>query len=239
MSWRFKVRTLARRLGYDITPFDVWHSSTLRRSLLLKHHQINCVLDVGANIGLYALELRKEGFQGRIVSFEPLASVYAKLQQQASTDPKWGTRPWALGDTDGTAEINVAGNLESSSLLDMLPRHEEAAPEARIERTETIEVRRLDSVFESLVQPDERVFLKLDTQGYERTILEGAAGVLPRIAGVQVEMSLEPLYAGEMMFTDMIGYMQERGFALRSMESGFSDGTTGQQLQVDGLFFRA
>jgi hypothetical protein len=51
-------------------------------------------------------------------------------------------------------------------------------------------------------------------------------------------MSLVPLYRGETLFTEMIAMLTQVGFTLMAVEPDFSDPTTGQLLQLDGVFFR-
>ena len=83
-----------------------------------------------------------------------------------------------------------------------------------------------------------RVYMKIDTQGFESKVLKGAGNSLMRIDTVQMEMSLVPLYEGEMLFNEMCMFMTEKGYSLIAIESGFSDQNTGQVLQVDGIFHR-
>lgn len=239
MSVRFTIRKLLRLLGYDLVKFNFSQSPSARRRQLLEHHGIDLILDVGANAGRYALTLRRNGYQGRIVSFEPLSSAFAHLQKRAARDAQWDAVNVALGARNTTATINVARNSESSSLLAMQARHAEAAPYAVYTGTEDVTVCTLDSLFDTYNQQDHRIFLKIDAQGYERRILEGAQQTLAHITGLQLEMSLVSLYEGETLFTDMIAYVAERGFLLMSIEPGFCDPVTGQLLQIDGLFFRA
>ncbi len=238
MSVRFYIKKLLRKAGYDVVKFDFSQSATARRMQLLRHHGIDLVLDVGANAGRYARDLRRNGYRGRIVSFEPLAAAYAALERAAARDPLWDTVNVALGRESTTAQIHVAQNSESSSLLAMLPRHAEAAPEAVYTGVEDVAVRPLDDVLPAYHRSAARVFLKIDAQGYERHVLEGAEASLPGITGLQLEMSLVPLYEGETLFRPMIDLLAAWGFALMSVEPGFSDPASGQLLQVDGLFFR-
>ncbi len=238
MSYRFHIKRLLRKAGYDLVRFDVSHSATARRMRLLRHYGIDLVLDVGANAGRYARDLRRTGYRGRIVSFEPLSSAYAGLARAAAQDPLWETVNVALGREHTTAQLHVARNSESSSLLEMLPRHVEAAPEAAYTDAETVAVRRLDDLFAAYDRASARVLLKIDAQGYERHILDGARQTLGRITGLQLEMSLVPLYEGETLFRPMIDLLAAQGFALMSIEPGFSDPVSGRLLQMDGLFFR-
>ena len=234
-----RLRRLAWRTGYDITPFNAKWSSVARRGKLLSFLGVDVVLDVGANEGQYGLELREDiGFRGRICSFEPVGGAYRALAARAAGDPSWTTFNVGLGDAPGRATINVAGNSESSSLLPMLPAHLDAAPEGRFVRTEEVEIQTLDAVFGDLTEPGEHVYLKIDTQGFEGRVLRGAERSLAAIDTVQLEMPLTPLYDGELGFTELFTGMLDRGYEIVGLEPGFSDPATGTLLQVDGIFHR-
>ncbi len=234
------IKKALRRIGYDIVRYrPVTDAGLIRRIRLFNHYGVDVVLDVGANVGQYGSQLRKAGYHGKIVSFEPLSTAFSELQRAADGDSDWKILNMALGDANGSAEINVAANSFSSSLLEMLPAHKQAAPDSVYVGKETITIRRLDSDFEQLVGPAEHVFMKIDTQGFERQVLEGAGSVLGRVCGLQLEMSLVALYSGEFLFRDMWDFLIERGYTLISLEPGFSDPVSGRLLQVDGVFFRA
>jgi FkbM family methyltransferase len=235
LTW--KLRRSLNALGVDVVPFRHTRHPIARRRHLFAQHGIDLVLDVGANAGQYGRFLRHIGYQGAIVSFEPLSTAFESLRQAAAGDPTWETRRAAVGKQEGVAVLNVAGNSESSSLLPMLPAHLAAYPESRYTGTEQVPVTTLETVIAGLPD-DRRIFLKVDTQGYERPVVEGAGAALQRIRGVQLEMSLVSLYEGEMLLADAIPFMAERGFVLMGFEPGASDSGSGQLLQVDGLFFR-
>jgi hypothetical protein len=80
--------------------------------------------------------------------------------------------------------------------------------------------------------------MKIDTQGYESRVLQGAQGSLARIDTVQMELSLVPLYEGELLFQEMWELLRAKGYTLVAIESGFSAPASGQLLQVDGIFHR-
>ena len=238
MSLLTTLRRLVRRTGFDVIRYTPRSSAAARQERLFAHYGINLVLDVGACEGAYGRDLRQDGYAGRIVSFEPLQEAFARLEARAGPDPAWSALHVALGAEASTQTMHVAENLESSSLLDMLPRHAEAYPHARYTAEETVTVQPLDAVFDEFYRPGDVAYLKIDTQGYERFVLDGARHSLGRITGVQVEMSLVPLYDGEARLPDMVRYLEDRGFALMSLDAVIDDPVTGQLLQVDGLFFR-
>lgn len=240
MRIKHEIRRLLRSLGYDISEFTPENYPLARRRKLFACYAIDTVLDVGANVGRYAQDLRRDvGYTGRILSFEPLRAAFEALSARAKRDPYWSAFNFALGDANAVLEMNIAGNSESSSLLDMLPSHERLAPESGYVGREAVQVRTLDSLFGSLIKPGSVVYLKIDTQGFESRVLAGAEESLARIASVQVEMSLVPLYSDEMLFEQMCILLSEKGFRLVALENVFSDPVSGELLQVDGIFHRS
>lgn len=235
---REKIRGLLRKRGLDIVAFSPATHPLARRMYLLKTHHINIVFDIGANTGQYASKLRDLGYAGRIVSFEPLSTAYKDLVKRASGDRLWQTVNMALGNADGSEVINVAENSQSSSMLEMLPAHRGLAPNCRYIGTESVTVRKLDTIIDNYLQSDDQLYLKIDAQGYERKIIEGAENTLKRISGIQLETSLVELYKGEMLLVDMIKFMSDRNYQLMSVEPGFIDRRSGQLLQLDCIFFR-
>lgn len=235
-----RLRRLGQQaLGLDVARFTLSRNNEARRFRLMAYAGIDVLLDVGANEGQYAETMRNYGFAGRIESFEPGASAYARLAQRAArAGERWRAHPYALGATDGEADLLVSENTECSSLLPVLPVSIAADPASRTDHAERISLRRLDGLFDSLVQPGETPMLKVDVQGFERAVLEGAAGCLDRMAGVQVEVSLVPLYEGEASFEEVTALLRPYGFSLSSVEPGFTDVRTGRLLQMDALYFR-
>ncbi|NJQ16089.1 FkbM family methyltransferase [Streptomyces bohaiensis] len=239
MSVLHRLRNAARRFGVDITRYPAgWSGPQLAQ--LLCAHRVDVVLDVGANEGEYGAMLRRAGYAGRIVSFEPLAAPGRALARRADADPSWTALPYALGDTSGTTTVNVSGNRgASSSLLPMLDRHSEAAPHARYIGTEEARLRRLDELWPEIVRPGERVFLKLDVQGYEEQVLRGAGDRAAECAGLQVETSFVPLYEGSMLLSDTLDLVVGRlGMTPMAVIPGYVDPRTGQMLQADFVLFR-
>lgn len=211
------------------------------RKIVTSLHQfdIDLILDVGANQGQFAAEMRQGGYTGRIVSFEPLSQAHGKLAQACAGDALWEAYPrCALGDRAGEAEINIAGNSQSSSILPMLETHRSAAPESAYQGKELVPVKTLDAVAGKYLQDARAAFLKIDTQGFEWHVLDGARETLPHIKGVLVELSLVPLYEGQHLWREVIDRLEAAGFTLWAFKPGFSDPVSGRSLQVDGIFYR-
>ncbi|BCO52674.1 MULTISPECIES: FkbM family methyltransferase [Mycobacterium avium complex (MAC)] len=206
----------------------------------LESRDVNVVLDVGANSGQYGNDLRCAAYTGRIISFEPLSTPFSKLERNASNDPLWDCRQCALGESDGTISINVAGNAgASSSVLPMLKSHQEAFPPANYIGTEEVAIRSLDSVAPEVLGSTDQFFLKIDVQGFERQVLAGAKSTVnDRCVGMQLELSFLPLYEGGMLAREALELAESLGFTLMGLMPGFADPRDGRMLQADGIFFR-
>jgi FkbM family methyltransferase len=236
---RYFIQQLLQRCGWDVRRSSYPSAEDELLSRFLEVVRPDTVLDVGANFGQYGHTLRKCGFAGRIVSFEPLASVHARLASAAARDGNWLVMPaCALGRAAGEARINVAKNLLSSSLLPMRDTHLRAAPESGFVADEPIRVARLDDLVPPLLTDTSRVLLKIDTQGYEEEVLAGAARVLTHVTAMQLELSVAPLYEGAPDLRRMLELCEGLGFRLHGLIPGFYELKSGRLLQMDGLFRR-
>ncbi|WP_367221156.1 FkbM family methyltransferase [Streptomyces sp. 16-176A] len=209
-----------------------------RRARLLAIHRVPLVIDVGAWRGTYATALRKAGYTGRMLSFEPLSTSFAALSEMAAPDPAWDVHRLALGNASALATLNVAHDSRCNSLLAVEHRSVTAAPESAFTETEEVRVERLDRLWPRLVSAGTRPLLKLDVQGYELEVLRGVGEYLEAVQLLDVELSLVQLYDGGPIWTEVVNYLDARGFRLVSVEPVFEDAATGEMLQVDGIFSR-
>ena len=221
-----------RRLDLIADPYPA------RIVALLEHVGANTVVDVGANIGQFATALRASGYRGTIVSCEPLSDAFAHLRRRAAHDPAWDVRQTAVGSEVGSAEINISANSFSSSLLEMTAAHTTAAPGSETVAAETVPLTTLDELARDLDLDPDRTLLKIDTQGYEPQVLDGAGPLVGKLAAISLELSFVPLYAGQQLFDELLGRLRGAGYVLYAVEGGFGDRRTGRMLQCDGLFVR-
>jgi FkbM family methyltransferase len=206
---------------------------------MLAQHRVDTVLDVGANEGQYARLLRELGFRGRIISFEPLTTAHQCLQRSAMKDPLWTIAPrMAVGNQEGEIRLNVCSNSTASSVLGMLGALERAAPELTYVGSDVAPISRLDRAAAEFLGESRYVLLKADVQGYELEVLRGAAGLLPKIVGAQLELSLVPLYQGQALFWELMDFMRTKGFGVWGIIPGLVDDSSGRLLQTDVIFFR-
>jgi len=198
-----------------------WLQQARDLARVLRTLGIDTVLDVGANRGGYREFLRDHvGYRGRIVSFEPVASVFEALTAASSADAQWAGVQMALGDTDGWLDINVSGRTTMSSFLQPDTArlaglgYQHLVAVTDVVRTESVQVRRLDSVLGSVLEGrgDARIFLKCDTQGFDLKVLAGARASLPSIAAMQVELSFKPIYANGPAYSEVLECTAASGF---------------------------
>jgi FkbM family methyltransferase len=210
---RDRVRSLARTFGYDVRRID---SHFYKRPVdFIRSRGIDVVVDVGANIGQYGERLRSDGYAGWIISAEPVHAVFNILAARAAADVRWQVLNFAFGEKRGSSQINVSEASVFSSIRSQLPSATAFNAESKVIGRETIRMARLDDVFPEL--PKGRVFLKIDTQGYEQQVLMGASGCLSRFLGVQMELPIVHLYEGTWSFHEAAAYMHERGFEISNI----------------------
>jgi FkbM family methyltransferase len=180
---------------------------------LLGELVINCVIDVGANRGQTVRLFRGLGFKGYIYSFEPQRHMYAALERACRKDPKWQGFQLALGDVTGSLSLKV--NPESNEMSSLLNLHQPPPDMAE----ETVQVARLDSLFPTLMKPipEPRVFLKIDTEGYDLKVFRGATAALPYILALQVELFVQPVFEHAPHYLDALAEFEQAGFELDNL----------------------
>jgi FkbM family methyltransferase len=227
------ARRLARRWGVDLQRFPQRGSV----AYLLRDRNIDLVLDVGANIGQTGERLRDAGYRGRIHSFEPLKTAFVELEARCTRDPKWECSNFALGEAEGESQIHVARHSVYSSFLRSSDAAHAIDTMATQDATETVRIRRLDACWQELGCEGHSIWLKIDTQGYERSVLMGGSDCLEKVGAVQLEMSVRPLYEGQPTYIDMLQFMERLGYRIGGLEAGWN-ASSGEMLEFDCLFIR-
>lgn len=235
------ARKAVRRFGIDVRRWRPESEANVRVAQLIQSQDVSLVLDVGANRGQYGRALRCHGYHNEIISFEPLDEAFSELAELAARDSRWEASQVAIGAVEGEVVLNVAANGgASSSILPMLSSHLEAAPESRYIGQRSVALRRLDDILSTSNQSShDRIFLKIDVQGYEGQVLDGAKELLgsPGLVGMQIEVSFAPLYEGGLGWREAFQRATELGMAPFMLEPIFFD-PTGRILQADCTFFR-
>lgn len=218
-SVKSTIRRCAEKCGYTIVPnwaLDTYPIARYMRTLF-EFLSIDLVLDVGANQGQYHDFLRDQvGYQNRIISFEPVPHLAANLKERAASSSHWQVEARALGSRAGSLAFNVMQNTEMSSFLrpdhtsvgNLLQHHN------KVENVVEVEVTSIDAILPSLIttHQSQNVYLKIDTQGFDLEVLKGAINSLPRLAALQTEASVIPLYVGMPRYHQVIQFLEDRGF---------------------------
>ncbi len=196
------------------------------------------VVDVGANVGQFALVARHRWPSARIVSFEPLPQAAERLRAVFADDPAFECRPCALTDTSGTRDFHVTGHDDSSSLLPVARRQVE---EFATDGVGTLQVTtsRLDDALPAAEVPDGPVLLKVDTQGTELEVLRGGTELLARASHLIIEVSFVELYEGQADAAQITRFLVDRGWDLRATYDVKTSRRTGEPLQADAVFVRS
>ena len=194
---KFFINEFLKKINLRVEKIS--HNPTFSNLLvqLLYKNNINLVLDVGANVGQFAQSIRINGYDKKIVSFEPLLEAYNKLLKISKNDNRWEVyERCALGDRNEKSSINVSAYDQSSSILSMTSLHSKIKKNSEYVSKQEINIYKLDSIFNEICSSENKIFLKIDTQGYEDKIIEGAKKSLGRIKGILLEASLVELYKG-------------------------------------------
>jgi FkbM family methyltransferase len=234
------IPALSRRHWIDQEKVLGKHLVALHIAGILRRYQVNCVLDVGANRGQYARSLRKFGYRGYIVSFEPVPEDFAALSSAAAADPKWTVHQMALGSADGVLPMNVTPGTMSS----LLPPSEFGSE--RYERFHNItmmdvQVRRLDELLASITShvPDPRLYLKLDTQGYDLEVFAGLSDRVHELVGMQSEVAFMKIYEGMPRMPEALAVYEAAGFEVTALYPVSRERRTARVLEFDCVMVRA
>jgi|1186.fasta_scaffold71113_2 FkbM family methyltransferase len=227
------LRNLVWRAGYEIRKRE--RTVDGRRDRLLSYHDIDLLIDVGANVGQYASLVQRNGYHRRILSLEPLSGPYRQLEAAAASNPYWQTRRTAVGARSGTVTLNIAVGSVFSSILPTLAPARSASRETHIVGEEEVSLMTLDEI---VGDDGDAVAVKVDVQGFERDVLEGASRTLQRAKLVELELSPRPLYEGQMLMGEAMSRMDSAGFVLALVENAWRVHDSGQSLQFNGVFAR-
>ena len=192
-----------------------WYSNRLQLQTLLDRFSVDLVVDVGANHGQFAKWTRRF-YEGPIVSFEPVSAAFDILSRAAASDPNWHVHNLALGDENTEMAIHVAVHDNFSSLLVSNEYGAARFAGAVASKVERVTVRRLDQVLDDMpaIGSAKRIFLKMDTQGYDTKVFQGLGDRVKVVVGMQSEVSLIPIYEDMPHWTESIAMYEAAGFGV-------------------------
>ncbi len=207
------------------------------RFLWLTSLGLRTVFDVGAHAGEFALMMHKILPGVAIISFEPLAEPFERLQRNMGSIPNFRAFNCALGAETSTQEMHHNEFSPSSSLLAMADLHKESFPFTKVVTSEPVEVRRLDDVARDVLAEKE-ILIKIDVQGYEEKVLLGGKDLIARSRMLIIEVSFKTLYEGQPLFDDIYRHLREKGFKYMGNFDQLLSPADGSVLQADAMFIR-
>jgi FkbM family methyltransferase len=200
-----RLARAARRYGLDVREA----SKSPNLVDFINDRKINVVLDVGANAGQFGQKLRGFGYRGAIVSYEPVSSAFKHLEQVAGADKKWTAHNFAIGAEHGQLKIHISANSKFTSALSLKDNAQEFHSAIVADRVESVPVWTLDQV---ATEYDGNILIKIDTQGFERQVIDGGCKTLARSKGVLMEVPIIALYNNSWRLSEAIEYMDGIGF---------------------------
>lgn len=195
------------------------------------------ILDIGANVGQFAVAASKMFPDATVYSFEPDPDTVQVLRKNVSAMQRVKVRELALGEEPGEVIFNVNKNTQVSSILPLHQGRLEAFPDATVTKTIKVPLDTLDRVFRN-VEMEAPILLKIDVQGYEDRVLKGASNLLQRIDYILFEASMKQLYEGERTFVEMIKLMEGFGYVLLRPLNYHVSPLNGEVIEMDVLFRR-
>jgi FkbM family methyltransferase len=174
---------------------------------------IKTIIDIGANIGQYALAAHRFYPNSQIYSFEPVPICYKQLQENTKAISNIHSYNYALGNQNREITFFQNAHTHASSALNVSKYQMDNVPKTKNFQEIKVKCLKLDDFpFEhNLLTP---ILLKLDVQGYERNVLEGASSFLQKVNYIILEMSFIAMYDNEPLFDEMHSYLKEKGFKL-------------------------
>lgn len=230
------IKQVLRRFGVDVIRYEEFDDFSKLRSRILLHPNLE-VIDVGANSGQWAREIKDSGWKGPIHSFEPINSFFQELQRSSLGDPNWNVYNFAIGASQDELRINVSANDGgSSSFLEIQPIVTQIQENTGTISWQQTQVRRLDELFTS--GDGKNYYLKADVQGFELDVLRGLGNSAKSLVAIEIEVSLVELYKDQPLIEHLINECRLLGFRPAQIRKGFEDMHRKEILQIDILFIR-
>lgn len=202
------IKQAATTLGIDLTRFK----EKPTHLNWLKEYEIGTFLDIGANVGQFAEEIRFFLPEAYIYSFEPIPACFQELEQNRHKDGRFKAFNIGLGEKEERLVMNVNAYSPSSSLLVSTEIHNKKYPHTLTTNPLEIQVRRLDDVAQEF-EIKGNLAVKMDVQGYEDKIILGGRETLKKAQVVILELAFDPLYEGQPLFEDVVELLKPLGLA--------------------------
>lgn len=232
------LKKIFRLSGYELSPVNNYESSLSPvRYDWLKNKNIKTIIDVGACDGDFIRKFKPIFSESEIFSFEPNPEAFRKLSDYFFHDKKIKTFNIALSNIKSEIDFYVSENAGSSSMLEMGETHKINLPYSATNKKIRVKCDLLDNIFSSveLIPP---VMLKLDVQGAEKLVLEGAIKTLERVDIIYTEINFQELYKNSVLATELFSYLTQFNFKLIGIENLHQSLIDGSFMHADAIFIK-
>jgi FkbM family methyltransferase len=230
-----------QKLFYCLTRPWCWQALShgvapaINQKCILQACDYDLLLDIGAHQGQFTLIALHTKPGIKIVAYEPQSGAADTFRKVISESGSVTLHQLALGESEGHAEINISRRTDSSSLLPTSEELPKLFKDTEHHAKEQVRVARLDG-FPEHWQEARRAFVKIDVQGLELQVLQGATEALKHCAFVYVECSHVELYQGQALFDEVNAFLEGNGFQKTKRLN--EDIVDGRLIQADYLFER-
>ena len=233
------MKKIFRKLISKFSKYSLIYENAFDLQKILNFHEIDIIFDVGASWGGYAKSLRRFGFKDKIISFEPVNASYEKLLKNSFKDSSWHVHKKIIITNKNIKKqmINVSKDFDNSSLLNLTKLHSENHVEAKYSHQEEVECDSLDNLVSNYLKDEKNLMLKVDVQGTEMDVLKSAINNIKKFKLVQIELSLHKMYEQQVLWTEIIAFMNDCNFDIWTIYPWYKKKSIGQLYQFDVIFY--
>ena len=233
------MKKIFRKLISKFSKYSLIYENAFDLQKILNFHDIDIIFDVGASWGGYAKSLRRFGFKNKIISFEPVNASYEKLLKNSFKDSYWYVHKKIIVTNKNIKKqmINVSKDFDNSSLLNLTKLHSENHVEAKYSHQEEVECDSLDNLVSHYLKDEKNLMIKVDVQGTEMDVLKSALNNIKKFKLVQIELSLHKMYEQQVLWKEIITFMNDCNFDIWTIYPGYKKKSIGQLYQFDVIFY--
>lgn len=200
--------------------------------------QPKLIVDVGANVGAWSEAIIKIVAPQHVIAVEPFSNSFAQMKARLSKYPEVKLVQCAIGAQTGKTKLH---SMEDSQWNSLLPVREEVKghyPTLKGVKERAIvevDVIRLDDLLQDVQEID---LLKIDVQGGEWAVMDGAIETLKRTKAVFLEVNFVSHYEGDRLFFELDQRMRDQfGFQLHCLANP-SHNLNGKMLYADAVYVK-
>jgi FkbM family methyltransferase len=232
------VHAVFRRLGFAPRNRKQENLDKIK-DLWLQQLNIDFIFDIGASDGGFANKIKTTFPLAEVHSFEALKNSFEALKKNTTHLQSFYPNHVALSNTKGTIDFYLCDDYTgSSSMLEMGEIHKDAYPFTSKNTLIQVEAITLDEYSERLNLDQRNILLKLDVQGAEKIVLEGAKKTLEKVDVIFTEINFSETYKNCVLFKDLNALLESHNFYLTGMENVSRNYKDGSFLQADAYYLK-